>query len=135
MQKFNHPIYKTATGEVVKLVGFIDEDIVLESDESYYVNTGSFLSSDTQYFPSGVLTTRPIINTLSWDTTSITVTESATLSGIPVGSFVKVSYLDRDFKIQVDDGEFVFSAIDLGLYKIEVFSFPNQKYSQIIEVV
>jgi hypothetical protein len=63
-----HAIYNTTTGQVTKVIGLDPTTDVFTvaanigaGEAAYYNTSGDFYSAEEQYFPSGVLTTRPKI--------------------------------------------------------------------------
>lgn len=130
-------VYVTASGEVLRTGNCLDDDLALQA------GTGETAVQDTandatEYYPSGVKTTRPLITSVAtWDTTSITAngTAKATLgSSLPNPSTVFITPpaglgLPAVAPQTVTDGTFRLSTTVPGAYTVTVRAFPYQDYT------
>lgn len=132
----NFVTYLIATGLVLRAGVCADDDLALQAGtgETAVEDTASDL---TDYYPSGVKTTRPLITSVAtWDTTSITAngTAKATLgAGLPNPTTVRViPPAGMGFAAvaaqTVTDGTFRLSTTVTGAYVVRVEAFPYQDY-------
>lgn len=139
-----YAIYNTTTGEIKKVFGVLPDDTVtvpanVGSGEASSLETS--VDPDTEYYVSGVKTTRPLMTTVAtWDTTSITAngTSSATLGpSLPNPTNILVSFSIPSIdgsgtSITETSGSFSLTTVAAGSYTVTATAFPYQTYTTVI---
>lgn len=130
-------IYLTTTGQVLRTGVCADDDFALQAGagETAIADTAN---DQTDYYPSGVKTTRPLITSVAtWDTTSIVAngTAKATLGATlpnPTTAFIEppsgLGFASVPVQT-VTDGTFRLSTTVAGAYLVTVKAFPRQDYT------
>lgn len=128
----NFYIYDAATGRVLG-VGAYDERGDGAASRTLVVGT---INADTEYAPGGVKAPRPTFDllTLALDKETILANgvDTATLSGVPVGTLAKV-FKDQDTfpraVTTVNDGALLLRVDTAGVYRIVLSNFPAQEHA------
>ncbi len=128
----NFYLYETSSGRVLAL-GSYDER---GDGAAARTVAGGVINPLTQYVPAGVVTARPTFNlaTLLLDKQAIlaNAVDTATISGIPNGSIVKV-YKDQDAFpraiLTIADGTLQLRVDTAGAYQIVISNFPTQQHT------
>lgn len=125
-------VYDTATGRVLG-TGSYDER---GDGAAARAIVAGVINSATEYAPGGVKTARPTFNlvTLLLDKTAILAdaTDTATLTGVPVGTLIKVFKDAEAFPrsvVTVNDGTLLLRVDAAGVYRLQLSNFPTQDYA------